>query len=1709
MGNEFLLYKDTMWKPYESFNYTGEVEEFSLTPGTYLFVANGAKGGNTERNITRSWGGTTYGILDLDHEQTFYAAVGGNGEDSSRTAERPKGGFNGGGNGGLAVDRNDQNGAGGGGATDVRILNDGIIVIDRRTHTLPEGIEEVEYIQSDGTQYINTNIVHKSDTKIECVCSVSNGGRGYEVIFGSRSPQLVLFTRFSSSNNINYAVATLADTQSVGPAMTYDKKLKIVIDKSSVTMYDMDDVEVLTYTNPATQVDGVYPLLLFDLNNSGNPDNSKTNAKIYSFKMMNNGVLVRDLVPFKNTGGVAMDTSDVVFEQGTIYTTGNAYSDTRVRSVGYIDVDTAYPCMSGLSNDLQVSIMEYDENKTCIVDGPWQPGGTISTLNTNTKFVRIVLCYSSGASITPAAVTSFSLNKHITIAPSGLYDAVEGKVYTKGAGNNFTIGPSMLKRINTGLYSRILVAGGGGGASCQSNNDNVPQDFLSFGGGPKSGWVVAGSNATSTNWAYISSDQTSGAAFGIGANAEDRIYNGSSSYEGQSGGGGGWYGGYALRGLRNSSNSYTASNGSGGSSYVLTELSYKPDDYMYGIEELIPSLCFRDFMMLPCQAFDGPSLVIYKETNIPPVTNDILKIPYTGERQKFSLLPGSYRIKCYGGDGGTRWHAAKSAKGGYAEGLLSIPNTTTFYGYVGSSSHLVGIGTSSTEHDSIFNNRMAFNVRIGNYSNHLYGATAGGGATDVRLANPPHKIPDEYDQVEYIESYSMQYIDTGHYFNASTTKYEFVLYIPDPATAADPPPSLCTLFGENNETAGDFSTMYYFNFREANVNKIAGGIYSDWVNTNAPITFDRKIRLVTTAQSNFKWYDMDDNQLGSISIGNYSFIAPYSTILFGYNDGGTPHSSSYYRLYSFKVYENDNLVRWYIPFRSKPDAEVEVTGLYDIMNDVLYPNPKDEYPFLCGDVVEKTEYEDEQESLLSRIIVAGGAGGQSNSSKLGGAGGGTSGAWYSGDGYGTNNGPGTQTGTPVQSGSTGGGFGFNGVGSYYNGGYGGSGGNGWFGGNGTEHDGGSDDDKGGCGGSGYVLTESSYKPTGYIPDDKYWMTETVLTQGGNPTRNMTKIEISVEKISAVYIIARDEYSYKAYDKDNNEWIPIEIDEITPSVFDEYGTFLTDITTDEGLTSRYMFYVYDKYEIGIDGIRALVLPLTQTVKLSEKTQLEILEGTMDYDNDENTEISMTYNVKGVAEKRAANIDISIDMKEIPVKNNTIYIIQFNTRKKSSSHYYPTKPEKTIDDLDLLYVGSSESVLSRYKTHIGGFMPDKTTPITSTPCSSSCEYKRNIYTATVLNGSVIRLTRFDIVANKSYIIRDNIPRTALDSYENTLGSLLVNDNYMYLISSRNDSYHDPIRVLCVPFDESLPYAGYSAPGFWNQYSGNGYGAAEWFSPNEIIVMSMYGFVVFNTKTHEFSYKVDDSGFGIRNDMSFGKNIIICHWYNDECGDPRRYNKTTFEYYATSLPFTFEKGKKVSCYDDGKFYITMKGHLYITKETDDYSLELLNDILTPYSSLIPKTISISDGIIYVTCESSPTLFMYNMKYESWYSLTLPFSVGAMTSSSLFKPAVFRGFFFIGNMKLFVTNFNAVTKYRIGQKSSNILIHTIDQAGVDYTYDDRFVTIDETGINCHTGYITKEFTSIGDNIYSSEYFDKSTDYRNLIEYDIKIREEDEDGQE
>ncbi|MCC0720611.1 glycine rich domain-containing protein [Clostridioides sp. ZZV14-6105] len=133
------------------------------------------------------------------------------------------------------------------------------------------------------------------------------------------------------------------------------------------------------------------------------------------------------------------------------------------------------------------------------------------------------------------------------------------------------------------------------------------------------------------------------------------------------------------------------------------------------------------------------------------------------------------------------------------------------------------------------------------------------------------------------------------------------------------------------------------------------------------------------------------------------------------------------------------------------------------------------------------------ESLLSRILVAGGGGGMKNNfasaRSIGHSGGyvGVNGVGRDRDfcGGGSQYQGGTSYDTEEYHGSLGkGGYGGIGVG----------GGGGWHGGAGSYSN------ECGGGGSGYALTKDSYKPAGYIPTSEYYLENVVMTVGGNTTK---------------------------------------------------------------------------------------------------------------------------------------------------------------------------------------------------------------------------------------------------------------------------------------------------------------------------------------------------------------------------------------------------------------------------------------------------------------------------------------------------------------------------------------------------------------------------------------------------------------------------------
>lgn len=168
---------------------------------------------------------------------------------------------------------------------------------------LPSGYKRLEYIQTDGTQYINTGYVPNSDTKVEIdfynfatdldVSDVENPTLYTTILFGSRDDlRTNAFTVWTAVNGLNEIKFDIGGQILENISAKVVGRLKISASSNKIT------INGKTTTTVGVQAfNGNYPLYLFTNNNSGTIDKRCAFGKLYSFKIYENGILQRDMIP--------------------------------------------------------------------------------------------------------------------------------------------------------------------------------------------------------------------------------------------------------------------------------------------------------------------------------------------------------------------------------------------------------------------------------------------------------------------------------------------------------------------------------------------------------------------------------------------------------------------------------------------------------------------------------------------------------------------------------------------------------------------------------------------------------------------------------------------------------------------------------------------------------------------------------------------------------------------------------------------------------------------------------------------------------------------------------------------------------------------------------------------------------------------------------------------------------------------------------------------------------------------------------------------------------------------------------------------------------------------------------------------------------------------------------------------------------------------
>ena len=301
------------------------------------------------------------------------------------------------------------------------------------------------------------------------------------------------------------------------------------------------------------------------------------------------------------------------------------------------------------------------------------------------------------------------------------------------------------------LYARVIVAGGGGGGG----EDN---ETGGYGGGETGGTSGSGTPGSQT---------APGGYFGIG---------GHTSYDG-GGGGGGWYGADPAGGQTTPATGSSGSGTSGspgGSGYVYTSATasnypsgclLNSSYYLSAAKTIAGNTSFTSptgssetghsgngycrITVIECKntalytrinnSMKKATAFYFKLNNnkmygvgSANYNGSVMNFDYTGSVQTVTLAPGTYKLECWGAQGGNSNQSngtyGNGGKGGYSTGILNVSTNTTIYITVG------GQGQNG-----VLNTRTAggFNGGGDGYGTHNFGVGGGGGgASDISLTSP-------------------------------------------------------------------------------------------------------------------------------------------------------------------------------------------------------------------------------------------------------------------------------------------------------------------------------------------------------------------------------------------------------------------------------------------------------------------------------------------------------------------------------------------------------------------------------------------------------------------------------------------------------------------------------------------------------------------------------------------------------------------------------------------------------------------------------------------------------------------------------------------------------------------------------------------------------------------------------------------------------------
>ena len=224
----------------------------------------------------------------------------------------------------------------------VTMDNDKNVTSEKKEQVYPhvtDDYQEVEYLESTGTQYVDTGYIPNSNTKIEIQFMAINNPESSNIpLFGARTSinstdsYTTFFKTTTGNGRIDYSTSSGKST-----AFPSDKKITFIKDKEKNYIDG-----ALKNSNSTSNFFGTYSLYLNNVNTSGaSYDSTLLSNKLYYTMIWNNGNLVRNFVPVirksDNKPGLldlATRTNNLFNKEALSYNEGYIKQDGTLYSMG-------------------------------------------------------------------------------------------------------------------------------------------------------------------------------------------------------------------------------------------------------------------------------------------------------------------------------------------------------------------------------------------------------------------------------------------------------------------------------------------------------------------------------------------------------------------------------------------------------------------------------------------------------------------------------------------------------------------------------------------------------------------------------------------------------------------------------------------------------------------------------------------------------------------------------------------------------------------------------------------------------------------------------------------------------------------------------------------------------------------------------------------------------------------------------------------------------------------------------------------------------------------------------------------------------------------------------------------------------------------------------------------------------------------------------